>query len=120
MKNVTYEGRYIDADAFVLQKREMFCDNCEHRKNSKGKFVYEIGGTPCRACDIGDMIDAVDDFPAADVVPVIRCKNCQNFNNKSCATGYGTCLILGRMMKNDEYCCYGKERDNEVDHTDRP
>ena len=55
-------GRLIDADAFVKQYREWYCENCERRKNSKGHFVYEVGDAPCRACDIGDMIDAVDDY----------------------------------------------------------
>ena len=58
-------GRLIDADAFVKEKTRQFCENCENRKglkNGKKKFLYEIGGVPCRACDIGDMIDYVDDF----------------------------------------------------------
>ena len=59
-------GRLIDADDFVKEKTSQFCENCDRRKGMKDgkltkKFVYEIGDAPCRACDIGDMIDMVDD-----------------------------------------------------------
>lgn len=62
--------RLIDADTFIKNRTEISCENCDRRrgmKNGKLKFVYEIGGVPCRACDIGDMIDCVDD--AEVVIP---------------------------------------------------
>ena len=61
-------AEYIDRDAFLTQERAWYCDNCDRRKNSKGKTVYEIGEAPCRACYIGDVLDALEDYPAADVV----------------------------------------------------
>lgn len=69
------DTEYMSKDAFVAQQRKQYCENCERRKGTKnGKriFVYEIGEAPCRACDIGDMIDAVWDFTAADVAPVVH------------------------------------------------
>lgn len=59
---------YIDRDAFLSHERAWYCDNCDRRKNSKGKTVYEIGDAPCRACDIGDVLDLLEDYPASDVV----------------------------------------------------
>lgn len=61
-------GRLIDADAFIKEKTEIFCENCDRRRGMKdGKltkhFVYDIGDAPCRACDTGDMIDYVEDAP---------------------------------------------------------
>ena len=64
--------KYIDVDEFVKIKREWYCEQCLKRKGMKrGKlqFVYEIGGAPCRACDVDDMISDIEDFPAADVEP---------------------------------------------------
>lgn len=64
-------AEYIDRDAFLAGQRHLFCDNCEKRKgmkNGKIRFLYGIGDAPCRACDIEDVLDNVEDFPAADVV----------------------------------------------------
>ena len=60
-------GKLIDADAFVKEKRERYCkQNCERRKgikNGEKCFIYKIGEIPCIACEIDDLISAVDDAP---------------------------------------------------------
>lgn len=64
-------AEYIERDAFIADQRHLYCEHCDRRKgmkNGKLKYVYAIGEAPCRACDIGDMLDAVEDYPAADVV----------------------------------------------------
>lgn len=65
---------YIERDLFLDSKRHLYCENCARRKNGNGKIVYAIGDAPCRACGIGDVLDDVEDFPAADVRPVVRGK----------------------------------------------
>lgn len=67
-------GEYISREAFLEKERSLYCKDCSQRKNSKGKLVYEIGDAPCRACGIGDVLDDVEDFPAADVRHVVRGK----------------------------------------------
>ena len=67
---------YISRSAFIEAKEKQYCQNCDRRKNSKGQVVYEIGDAPCRACGIGYMLDDVEDFPAADVRPVVYCRDC--------------------------------------------
>lgn len=50
--------RLIDADALIEDVTKRFCEDCDRRKgvkNGREEFVYEIGGPPCRACDIDDM-----------------------------------------------------------------
>lgn len=57
--------RLIDADAFICETRKRYCEDCARRKgikNGKMRFCYEIGGVPCRACDIEDVLDALDDY----------------------------------------------------------
>ena len=66
---------YISREAFVGKYREVYCQDCDRRKgvkNGRMQFLYAVGDAPCRACDIGDMLDAADDFPAADVVEVVH------------------------------------------------
>lgn len=65
-------GDYVSREAFLAEQRHLYCENCARRKgmkNGKMKFVYEIGDAPCRACGIGDVLDDVENFPAADVRP---------------------------------------------------
>lgn len=60
--------------------------------------------------DAYDVIDAIHDISAADVVPVVRCKNCANGmvsdNNK-----YIICCSRGVGMEFDDFCSYGKRKD---------
>ena len=71
------EKEYIERGAFLEQKREQYCKDCARRKgmrNGKYKTLYEIGEAPCRACEIDDVLNDVEGFPAADVRPVVRGK----------------------------------------------
>ena len=58
--------RLIDADAHIREIRKQYCEDCSRRKgikNGKMQFCYEIGGVVCRACEIEDMLNALDDAP---------------------------------------------------------
>lgn len=66
-------AEFIDKQEFLEEQRHLYCENCAKRKGMKrGKmqFVYEIGDAPCRSCGYGDVLDDLEDFPAADVRPV--------------------------------------------------
>lgn len=74
-------AEYIDREAFIADKRWLYCTECDKRKGKKrGKYVtlYEIGEAPCRSCWVDDMLDEMEVYPAADVVAVVRCKDCVN------------------------------------------
>lgn len=61
-------SEYINREAFVKEQRHLYCENCARRKgikNGKMRFVYEIGDAPCRACGYGDVLDDLEDYPAA-------------------------------------------------------
>ena len=57
---------------------------------------------------IGAM-NAIDEMPAADVAPVVRCKDCKYLEISGC---YGECGkgYLG-IVRPDCYCCYGERRE---------
>jgi len=73
-------AEYINRDAFLEQQRAWYCKDCSRRKNTKGKTVYEIGEAPCRACYVGDILDDVENCPAADVVERKTGKWCADYD----------------------------------------
>lgn len=97
---------YIDRTAFVAEREAVYCADCPHRKNSKGKFVYDIGDAPCRACGIRDVLDDAEGYPAADVAPVRRGRWIDisdiDHDGKSCSScGFNA---TGRLAKRCNYC----------------
>ena len=55
----------------------------------------------------------IDDAPAVDAVPVVRCKDCKFFK-------WGDyCMHDGKMehsqARPDDYCSYGERRDGDVE-----
>lgn len=107
---------YISREDFLEQKRHLYCENCARRKNGKGKIAYEIGDAPCRACGIGDVLDDVEDFPAAEVRPVVLCRDCYAYRrDKELAEAAYLdpemyCGLLRCEMGEDSFCSYGKRK----------
>ena len=66
---------YISREATIKRIKEVYCVGCN-----------SYHGVRCRACGTGDAIDIIDDFPAADVAPVVhgrwddehKCTVCHN------------------------------------------
>lgn len=56
---------YINKDAFVKNITERYCSGCN-----------DHFGVKCEACWVDDMLGEIDSAPTADVVPVVRCKDC--------------------------------------------
>ena len=63
---------FISREATIKRIKEVYCVGCN-----------SYHGVRCRACGTGDAIDIIDDFPAADVAPVVhgqwvdgKCSNC--------------------------------------------
>ena len=56
--------------------------------------------------------DAIDSVPSADVVPVVRCKDCANWNRET----HG-CLRNPSVSPwwEDDFCNYGARMDGEQD-----
>lgn len=52
-----------------------------------------------------DCKEALEDIPAADVVPVVRCKECTHLYGAMCVV----CGLLPR--KPDDFCSYGERKD---------
>ena len=59
--------RLIDADALIDDLMERYCKECNKRKGYSGKFIYEIGEAPCRACEVDDVKAELEEAPTVDV-----------------------------------------------------
>lgn len=57
-------------------------------------------------------------IPAADVVPVVRCKDCKYayINSFSAASGVALCSSSTKVMQQDDFCSYGKRKDGGADN----
>ena len=54
-------AEYIEREAVVKRVQEIYCVGCN-----------SYHGVRCRACGTGDAIDIIEDFPTADVAPVVH------------------------------------------------
>lgn len=52
-------------------------------------------------------VQIVEDFPAADVVEVVRCKDCKNYIDSRC---YSLHRGLNDWRSKEDYCSNGKRR----------
>lgn len=57
---------------------------------------------------------ALASVPAADVVPVVRCKNCENAQNE--CGGMIICRVYKHIMWLQDFCSYGKRKDGGADN----
>lgn len=98
---------YIDKQAFIADKRKLYCADCAHRKgvkNGKFKTLYEIGDAPCRSCGINDVLEDVEDYPAADVAEVRH----GHWMDKHLASKFDGEYDVARCSRcNFEYMLYG-------------
>ena len=106
-------SEYIDRDSFLAEQRHLYCENCAKRKgmkNGKMKFVYEIGDASCRACGYGDVLDDLEDYPAADVRPIVYCRDCKHAE-ESMVSGCVYCNEMERARINEGWCAWGERRE---------
>ena len=89
--------RYIDAEALTAEFKRLTLG-----ENSLIERVFADG-----------VYAVIETFPTADVVEVVRCKDCKYLERTDC---FGECSLFndrgeprGEMLPND-YCSYGKRR----------
>ena len=80
---------FISREATIKRIKEVYCVGCN-----------SYHGVRCRACGTGDAIDIIDDFPAADVAPVVHAR------------------WIRPHWRNSNYCCDCSECGGEAMHRD--
>ena len=73
------------------------------------KAIAEKYGIP-----LGDLVDTFSDIPAADVVPVVRCKDCRLRGREECAMFYRCeCGEQHTWETDNDFCSWAKRRDRD-------
>lgn len=64
--------------------------------------------------DLDKAKQALASVPAADVVPVVRCKDCENAQNE--CGGMIICRVYKHIMWLQDFCSYGKRKGGGEDN----
>ena len=69
------------------------------------KAIADKHGIP-----LGDLVDTFSDIPAADVAPVVRCKDCRWRGREDCGMFYRCeCGEQHTWETDDDFCSYGEK-----------
>ena len=103
---------YIDKELFKQDIKMRYCNNCARPNEIK-----------CRACHVDDMLGEIEDAPSADVVEVVKCKDCRKFILKregqdnsiigNCMASRLTAQDEGAEVHGNDFCSRGKRRDEK-------
>ena len=94
-------AEYIDREALMRQIKEIHCTECD-----------SYNGVRCRACWVDDTLDYIDSEPAADVAPVVRCKDCKFGDWDSEPDDAMVCMRTkdGFWRSGNDFCSYGERK----------
>lgn len=109
---------YIDRQAAIDALNALCVRECKYSK--KTRLVM------CSSCELGGAFEVLDDFPSADVEPVVRCKDCVHQtkfwhnDGRMKNGGYYICgcdLVDGysHVRLDDDFCSRGARMDGEQD-----
>lgn len=113
----------IKREAFLKDIEERYCLPCK----GAGK---DHNGCMCRVCWVDDMCGDVIDAPAADVAPVVHCKDCRywgdadgistnvdgvRFARCRAHNYYVAGMHIGWCPADDDFCSYGAREDGDSD-----
>lgn len=80
-------------------------------------LLRSLGYEETRRADVlpGSTFDIVLKEPAADAVPVVRCRECRNRYTTHCSMYYecGKCGGQWDWTTDDDFCSYGKRKETE-------
>ena len=84
----------------------MMADEYIRRKDAAKLLGYTFGV---------DVVKKLHEVPAADVAPVVRCKDCQNWKRNVGLTDSpnGHCFEHDIDTNGRDFCSYGERKDND-------
>lgn len=101
-------AEHIEREAAIAIIEEKQKELCPVGRYGRG-YVYGSDREMYDAWD--EIIDALENIPAADVAPVVRCKGCkhswEDIGGLCC--GYGP--LVDSIVPEDFFCAYGKPKE---------
>ena len=61
---------------------------------------------------VAGLLNVIEKMPSADVVEVVRCKDCKF--NKAKDEDKGVCGLMVYVHNTDDYCSYGERKDERT------
>ena len=103
-------AEYIEREAAIAIIEEKQKELCPVGRYGRG-YVYGSDREKYDAWD--EIIDALENIPSADVVPVTRCKDCKYayINSFAVSSGEALCTLSGKPMQQDDFCSYGEPKE---------
>lgn len=81
---------------------------------TRSDAIKAVNGQNAFTMTRGALIDALNDIPAVDVVPVVRCKNCIHYDLGVCLKIYQDGNLhpkAWQRRKPGDFCSYGERKD---------
>lgn len=98
-------AEYIERETFLKDIEERYCLPCKEAGRNHN-------GCKCRACWVDDMCGEVIDAPAADVEPVVRCKDCKYWQDNNDGYPHEECRWgHGETPDANDFCSYGERKE---------
>ena len=95
----------INREAFISEIEKHYCAPC---KGQGG----DLGGDWCRSCVINSVLEKLREFPAADVVPAVRCQDCVYAHPlKDMNYDYLCHYWNGHSCNQNQFCSQGKRKE---------
>lgn len=78
------------------------------------RAIESYNASPMYRRGYDDCVEAILKTPTADVVPVVRCKDCENAQNE--CGGMIICRVYKHIMFLHNFCSYGKRKGGGTDN----
>lgn len=93
-------SRYIDANS-LYQKINDWRNQIKTTCGERDDYVE---------C-LGEVLTFIGSEPNADVVEVVRCRDCIFWDHESPAAIAGMCRVIRELMPREHFCAYGKRKE---------
>ena len=99
--------KYINAD----RVKEKCAESCKYVRVGNEEYL-----------SVGDVCRIVDEIPSADVIEVVRCKDCKHIDwetaepiiSNGIASVTCWCNSFQQYVRVDDFCSYGERKDDNA------